>query len=159
MTCVGVRAPFPFDGSSMISWYQSYERKLKLGLGGGRSGKESWRALPSKLATVSTTGLNGSRPPFGPRSDNGTTLLSCSFFGYCPSSYSELWDPGAGALEIAMGGGALATGGTYSSNLYRGARSRGVAPPRGVSLPRIGLTACIMSSSMIMLLLILTLSA
>lgn len=156
---MGVRAPFPFDGSSMISWYQSYERKLKLGLGGGRSGKESWRALLSELVNVSTTGLNGSSPPFGPPSGNGTASLCCSFFGYCASSYSELWDSEAGALEIAMGGGALAAGGTYSSNLYRCARSRGVAPPRGVSLPRIGLTACIMSSSMIMLLLILTLSA
>ena len=44
--CVEVRAGLrktpgsPFDGSSMISWYQSYERKLKLGLGGGRSGKD-----------------------------------------------------------------------------------------------------------------------
>lgn len=103
-------------------------------------------------------GLDGSEPPTELSSGSEAVSFEALLLGSWLSSYSEsrLFDGGARATNI--GGGALTTGGTYSSNLYRGARSRGVSTVRGVSFPRSELTACLMSSSNIMLLLMLTLT-
>jgi hypothetical protein len=165
VACVGVRAGLrdgtvgvPGCSGSIMSWYQSYERKLKLGLGGGRSGSGNIGALLSNLDSFSSTGLGGVEPLFELSSDLTETVSAEDLlFGYWPSSYSELRLVDGGFLVIEIGG-AFVLGGTYSSNRYC-VRSRGVPQLRGVSLPRSELTAFTISSSKIILLLILTFTA
>jgi hypothetical protein len=103
-------------------------------------------------------GLGGAEPLFELSSDLVETVSAEDIlYGYWPNSYSELRlvDDGARVIEI---GGGFALGGTYSSNRYC-VRSRGVPLLRGVSLPRIELTALAISSSKIILLLMLTFTA
>lgn len=107
------------------------------------------------LSSLESTMSNGLRGPVS-SSVLSSVVELCSEerldFGYRSSSYSELLllDAGRGAIEI---GGVVVTCGRYSSNRYLGARSR------GVPLSRTGLTARIISSSKIMLLLMLTFRA
>lgn len=96
----------PCVGSSIISWYQSYERKLKLGLGGGRSPNESRCVLLSMSGNDSTRGLDGSDATTEPRPDNKTVSSESLFFGYALSSYSRFCASDVGACQMDIGGGA-----------------------------------------------------
>lgn len=141
----------PLDGSPMMSWYQSYEWKLKLGLEGGKSGSGSCGALLCNLDRALSTGLASS--PSDQSSLVDVVYDELCLSGKFANSYSELRLSAVNLPGTAIEG-LLAPGGTTSLNRYFGVRSRGVA------LSRSGLTErSNASSSKIMLLLMLTLSA
>jgi hypothetical protein len=116
--------------------------------------------LLSNFESVSTIGEGGSESPlFELSSAIETVSTEFLLFGNWLSSYSEFRFSVVGVGCEMITGGGFAAGGIYSSNLYCGLRSRGVPLLRGVSLPRSELTALIISSSKIMLLLMLTFTA